>query len=250
MTALKDLLHVAARRLEQLLPRIEPREPQQVLDQPLHARRVPRDDLEELPRAVGVGRLVEQRLDVAADRRERRAQLVRHVGDEVAPDLIGAPQIGDVVQHEHGAAAAGPETGAARATNVRPGSRASASSWLSTSSPRSAAVSCAAMSGCRITSRYGRPAADGVDAQHLLRGAIDQLQPSLPIDDEHALDHAGEDRFHARAIARQLLEPAAELLDRRIEHPRHRAELVAAVVVRRARRDRRRDSARPRARSR
>ena len=101
----EDLLDVAACSLERLLPRIEPRQPQQVLDQPLHPRRVPRDDLEKLPRVLGIGRLVEQRLDVSANRRQRRAQLVRHVGDEVAPDLIGAAQIGDVVQHEHGAAA-------------------------------------------------------------------------------------------------------------------------------------------------
>ena len=36
-----------------------------------------------------------------------------------------------------------------------------------------------------------------------------------------------EDRLHARAIARQLLEPAAQLLHRRVEHARHGAELVA-----------------------
>ena len=37
----------------------------------------------------------------------------------------------------------------------------------------------------------------------------------------------GEDRFHPRAVARQLLEPAAQLLHRRVEHARHGAELVA-----------------------
>ena len=69
------------------------------------------DDLQKPPACLSViGRSVEQRLDVAADRGQRRAQLVRDVGDEVAPDLIGAPQIGDVVQDEHGTAAAGPET--------------------------------------------------------------------------------------------------------------------------------------------
>ena len=49
--------------------------------------------------------LVDERFGVALDGGERRAQLVRDVGDEVAADLIGAPQIGDVVQHEHRAAA-------------------------------------------------------------------------------------------------------------------------------------------------
>ena len=53
-----------------------------------------------------VGRRVEQRFDVAANRRERRAQLVRDVGDEVAAHLVGVPQVGDVVQHENRAAAA------------------------------------------------------------------------------------------------------------------------------------------------
>ena len=52
---------------------------------------------------------VRQRLDVAADRRQRRPQLVRDVGDEVAADLIGAPQIGDVVEHEDHAVAAAPD---------------------------------------------------------------------------------------------------------------------------------------------
>ena len=51
--------------------------------------------------------VVDQRFGVALDRRQRRAQLVRDVGDEVAADLIGAAQIGDVVQHEHRAAARG-----------------------------------------------------------------------------------------------------------------------------------------------
>ena len=49
---------------------------------------------------------VRQRLDVAADRGQRRAQLVRDVGDEVAPDLVGPPQLGDVVQHEDDAVGA------------------------------------------------------------------------------------------------------------------------------------------------
>ena len=74
-----------------------------------------------------------------------------------------------------------------------------------------------------------------LDAQHLLRGAIDQLQASLPIDDEHALDHAAEDGFHARPIARQFLDAAAELLDGLVECAGHGPELVGAVVVDRAR---------------
>ena len=62
-------------------------------------------------RVVG---LVDERFGVALDRGQRRAQLVRHVGDEIAADLIGAPQIGDVVQHQHGAAAGGDDRRDAR----------------------------------------------------------------------------------------------------------------------------------------
>ena len=86
--------------LAALLAGVEPRQPQQVAHQPLHPQRVARDDLEEAPRLRRVGAAVEQRLDVAAHRGQRRAQLVRDVGDEVAADAIGAAQIGDVVQHD------------------------------------------------------------------------------------------------------------------------------------------------------
>src|SRR6185436_8624810 len=47
----------------------------------------------------------EQRLDEALDRGQRRLELVRDVGDEVAADALEAPQVGDVVQDEHQAAA-------------------------------------------------------------------------------------------------------------------------------------------------
>ena len=76
---------------------------------------------------------------------------------------------------------------------------------------------------------------DVVQLQHLPRGVVDQLQPPLRIDDDDAFDHAGEDRFHARAIARLLGELAADFLDRLVERPRDRAELVVAEVEARRR---------------
>ena len=99
-TASASAARVAGDEIERLLAGVEPRQPQQILDQPLHPLRVPRDDLEEPPPLVLVGVALRQRLDVAADRGQRRAQLVRHVGDEVAADLIRPAQLGDVVQHE------------------------------------------------------------------------------------------------------------------------------------------------------
>ena len=60
--------------------------------------------VEEPPRGLGVGRVAQQRLGVARDRRERRLELVRHVGDEVPADRLEPADLGEVVQHEHGAA--------------------------------------------------------------------------------------------------------------------------------------------------
>ena len=65
-------------------------------------------------RASRVIGFVHERFGVALDCGQRRTQLVRHVGDEVAADLIGAPQVGDVVQHEHGAAPCGDDRSDAR----------------------------------------------------------------------------------------------------------------------------------------
>ena len=67
-----------------------------------------------------------------------------------------------------------------------------------------------------------------IELQHLARRVVHQLQPRLRIDDDDPFDHAGEDRFHARAIACLLAQPAADLLHRVVERPRHGAELVVA----------------------
>ena len=83
-----------------------------------------------------------------------------------------------------------------------------------------------------------------VEPQHPLRGVVDELQPALRIDDDDAFDHAGEDRLHprrGRAPARASRPP--ELLHRVVERPRHRAQLVVAVVEPRRRAGRRRDTA-------
>ena len=94
---------VGRRELGDFLPGVEPRQPQQVGDEPFHPRRVAEDDLQELA-GLAVVALLEQRLDVAANRGERRAQFVRDVADEVAAHLVGALQVGDVVQDQHDAA--------------------------------------------------------------------------------------------------------------------------------------------------
>jgi hypothetical protein len=63
--------------------------------------------VEEFLARLGILRIVEQRLGIAFDRREGRAQLVRHVRHEVATHLVGPAQLGDVVHHQHRAAPGG-----------------------------------------------------------------------------------------------------------------------------------------------
>ena len=101
---------------DRFLSGVEPREAQQIAHQTFHAQRVAADDLEEaadLRRFRALLALIEQRFDVAAHGGERRAQLVRDVGDEVAADAVGAAQLGDVVHDEHGAGGIGGRDGRA-----------------------------------------------------------------------------------------------------------------------------------------
>ena len=123
--------------LGRFLLRVEPREPEQVADQPLHAPRMAIDHLEEFLPLLRLDRIFHQRFDVSADRGQRRAQLVRDVRDEVAPHAIDPPQIADVVQHEHGAAAVGAGGRRLRAEDPRAAGRAA---HRHRAAPRSAAA--------------------------------------------------------------------------------------------------------------
>ena len=61
---------------------------------------------EKLLRRLGVvHRAVAERFGVGLDRAERRLQLVRHVGDEVAAERFQPAQLGRVVHHQHDARA-------------------------------------------------------------------------------------------------------------------------------------------------
>ena len=75
---------------------IEPGQVEQIVDDPLEPLRLDADHVHGLlarrrrRREVGQG----QRLGVAADRGQRRAQLVRHVGQQLAPGPIGLDEGG------------------------------------------------------------------------------------------------------------------------------------------------------------
>ena len=75
---------------------VEARERQQVLDQHAHARRLVLDARHRLLGVLGVARRADaEQLGVAADRRQRRAQLVRGVGEEAAQPVLAGLALGE-----------------------------------------------------------------------------------------------------------------------------------------------------------
>ena len=228
---MQQLAHVAGHELQRLLPGVQPRQAEQILDETLHPPRVRHEDLEEPAPVVGVDIRFADRLEVPAHRGQRRPQLVRDVGDEIAPDLIGAAEIGDVVQHHDDAAraAAGIRWRGARRQDPRRIARR-----RQLHERRRAA-------GERLgDQRLDRRVPDDLDVmaadrqvvepQHLPGRVVGELEPALRIDDDDALDHPGQDGRRSSAVARQLRDPHGEVGDGLVERPGDGAELVVAVL--------------------
>ena len=85
---------------------LDPAQRQQRIDQPRHARGLLGHDRQEaLARAgIALGAAL-QRLDEAAQRGQRRAELVAGIGDEIGAHLVDALDLGQVAQQHQDAAA-------------------------------------------------------------------------------------------------------------------------------------------------
>ena len=70
------------------LPCVEPGEVEQVGREPRQTRHLRARLVEELPPLVGIELLVGHQLEEPAEREERRPQLVRRVGDELAAHAV------------------------------------------------------------------------------------------------------------------------------------------------------------------
>jgi hypothetical protein len=83
------------RRLERQAPGVDPRDREDVVDEPEQPVGVPAHDLEEAHLLLGqVSRLaVEHQLEVADDRRDRRSQLVRDRADELVLHPVELEQL-------------------------------------------------------------------------------------------------------------------------------------------------------------
>ncbi len=191
-----------------------------------------RDDFQKPPRFIRILSAVEQRLHISAHGGQRRAQFVRDVGDEIPSDAIGAPQIGDVVQHDHRA-----QTGCAGDRRAASDDRQIRHRQLEPG-PGSA-FQCAAdlrrdirlAHDFQIVTSLRRP----VDAQHVSGSGIHELKSSLIVDDQHAFFHARENGFHSRAIRGQGGRAPADLAHGVVQRAGHHSDLVRAVVARRPR---------------
>ncbi len=194
-----------------------------------------RDGLQKPPGFLRVRRVVEQRFDVPAHGGERRAQLVGDVGDEVAPDLIGSVQVGDVVQHQDGAARnrrcdrrrAGDEerVGLAGQRQLEAIARRPAQRRGNLRGDVGVTHDLEVVPSFRRILQLEHPAAGGVD----------ELQPPVIVDDQDPLDHTAEDRFHARAVGVALGRATGDLADGIVQHARDGSNFVGAVVARRLR---------------
>ena len=81
---------------------------------------------------------------------------------------------------------------------------------------------------CRAGARSrgsGGPRRSSCSCSIAPRRGVDELHAALVVDDQHAFDHAGEDRLHARAVGRELGRAAADLArpSRRARAPRCRS---------------------------
>ena len=189
-----------------------------------------RDDVEEAAR-LGVGRHeIEQRLDVAPDRGERRAQLVRDVGDEVAADPIGAAQAGDVVEDQHDALRAfARDTGGLRHDHL---DRILGDRQLLGVGRLTAQGAADLRLDVRMADELDIAVPHRI-AAHPQRPAcrlVGELDDALLVHHQHAFDHPGQDGFHARAIAGQRGEAAVDHLERVVERAQHLAQLVGPAA--------------------
>ena len=107
------------RRWPDMLVNLDPRQRQQIIDQSRHALRLALDDIEKSPpRGFVAGGRTLQRLDKPRQCRQRRAQFVAGVGDEIDPHAFSRTGLADVVEHDQYALAIADRPHDPRATGI------------------------------------------------------------------------------------------------------------------------------------
>jgi hypothetical protein len=174
-----------------------------VLHQPLHALGFAEHDLEEAGAGVGIlgGVAVLERLDEAEQRRQRGAQLVAGIGDEIDAGALGGAKLGAVDQPRQPGVLAERMDGEREATLMFAQAHDLDRAAVFAASPRQA------IGGGRV--------ADGQPYVHADHGGPEQraggtvgVGDTLPLDQQHGIGNGIEDRVdrHRGAILGLLRE--------------------------------------------
>ena len=155
------------------------------------------DDFEELLPLLGVvHRPVQQRFDIALDGSDGRFQFVGDIGHEIAADALQPFQVGNVVDHQQGAAAAFGSVAEHGAVDVQESRFAVAEHDLAFdrllrgNHGGHELVEIDAADDLRQRAAF-RPG--GVHAQEAGRGIVHAEQALVGVDGQDAFHHAGED---------------------------------------------------------
>ena len=172
-------------------------------------------------------RAVPQRLHQRLDRGERRAQLVRDVGDEVAPRRLQPSQLGQVVQHQQRQRLGhAPHRGGGGAQ--RPAPRAE----LDLGGPRPVVAQHPVDQRGQLVvarDRDERPAEHvvlGRRAEQPLRRAIGQDDPAVRVDHQQAVPHRLQDGRQLAALLRDERDRLLQLVGHPVERPPELPDLV------------------------
>ena len=198
-------------------------EHEQVGDQRGDPLRVAMDRREELLRRLGIDAAAEQRLGVARDRRDRRAQLVRGVRQELAAHGLERAHPRDVVEHDdRPRIGAGRRLAAARCRAARAGAHRAAEQLEL--APRPARRRARCVDERREPARQSLPSPTSGS-----RGVVDEHDLAVAIDHDHALDEAAEHDRQQVALLGQLADPRLDLAGHVHHRAREHAELAAGL---------------------
>ena len=219
---------------------LDPRQRQQVVDQPRHAPGLRLHDAEEaLARRRVLARRALQGVDEAGDGGERRAQLVADIGDEVGAHLLDAADRGEIVHGDDDDAGGRPSTRHRRDEGLRPARRRQPGGELDALrlAGRVAARIASTSSGMRSAIDAGSPrrsagaiaAACGIEGQH----------PAVVVEHHDRIGHAGDDGVEQHDVRRiagkrgRRRRSEAALVGAAAEQPAQPADpaRIAAVIV-------------------
>ena len=191
-------------------------------------------------------RAVEQRFHESLDRGDRRLQLVRDVGHEIAADVLQAAKIGDVVQHHHGADAAalgvvqGGAAGLQHAFVIAVQHDVVVDRLVAAQRPADEPPQVGVAHDFLQTAALGLRL---IDAQQLARGLVQADHALLVVDGQHSFDHARQDGPLFVVLADDGADPLLQLLRHLVEgfgqagqlvrvgHDQAEAELAAGKAL-------------------